>query len=85
VNYGGTGVKKDEKKEVIKAIHYKEVQDFLNFVKSYERLEVEFTCSICMEKITAQNFKAAIRLSGKILFCCDKPECYKIFTEITRR
>jgi len=78
-------MKKDEKKEVIRAIHYKEVQDFLNFINSYEKLEEEFTCPICKRKITAQNFKATIRWSGKILFCCDKPECYKIFTETTRR
>jgi len=77
-------VVRNKKKEVIKAIHFKEVQNFLELLESKETLKEKIVCNICKEKITEQNFKAAIYLSGAFLFCCTKPKCYDLFIENIR-
>jgi len=78
-------MKIDEKKEVIKVIHYKEVHNFFKSIECEEKLEKDLICHICKKKITEQNFKATIRWMGKLLFCCDKHECYRVFTETIRK
>ena len=71
-------------KEVIKIVHHKEAGDFLKFIIRLEKIE-EATCYICGAKVTLENFKALTRKSGKILFCCDKLECYRFFIETLRK
>jgi len=68
-------------KEVIKIVHHNEVGDFLETIIKLEKLK-EATCYKCGAKVTTENFKALTRKYGKILFCCDKLECYRSFTEI---
>jgi hypothetical protein len=58
-------------KEIIKIVHYKEVKNLLDSIIGLEKVEIEIACNICGTKITAKNFKALTRKSGKILFCCD--------------
>jgi len=84
MNHGGGKTETINMKEVVKIVHYKEVEDFLESIIKLEKIG-EATCSICGAKITPENFKALVRKSGKILFCCDKPECYRLFIETLRK
>jgi hypothetical protein len=68
-------------KEIIKIVHYKEVKNFLKSIISLEEFKGEIICHFCGTKITAKNFKALTRKSGKILFCCDNPKCYIAFVK----
>jgi len=84
MNYGGGKTKTINIKEIIKIVHHKEVGDFLESIIKLEKIE-EATCNICGTKVTPENFKALVRKSGKILFCCNKPGCYKLFIETLRK
>ena len=74
----------NDTKEIIKVVHHKEVKDLLESIIRLEKFEMEITCYICGAKITAENFKALARKSGKILFCCNDPKCYKLLIETLR-
>lgn len=78
-------MKKHETKEIIKIVHYKEAEDLLKSIVSLEKSEGEIICYICRTKVTSRNFKALTRKSGKILFCCNNPECYKLFVKSLRK
>jgi len=68
-------------KEIVKVVHHKETKEFLESIIRLEKFEHEITCYFCGTKITPKNFKALTRKSGKILFCCDKPVCYRRLVE----
>jgi len=70
-------------KEVIKIVYHKEVGNFLESLIRHEKLG-EATCYICGTKVTLENFMALTRKSGRILFCCNKIECYRSFNDILR-
>lgn len=72
-------------KEIVKTVYYKEAKDLLESIIRLEKIEEEITCYVCGTKITPENFKGLTRKSGKILFCCDNPKCYRLFVETLRR
>lgn len=77
-------MKTHDEKEIIRGVHHKEVGDFLESIGRLEKSEGEIVCHICGTKITSENLRAVTRKSGKLLFCCDNPECYKALTETLR-
>lgn len=72
-------------KEVVRAIYHKDVANFFKSMGLSEKLaQGELRCSICEAMITLGNFKAVVRKSNKLLFCCDKEPCIQKFTSILR-
>jgi len=67
-------------KEVIRTIYHKRVANFFESIGLFEELEKgKIHCFVCGEIITLDNFRAVIRRSGKLLFCCDKESCIHEF------
>ena len=78
-------MKTNETKEIIKIVHYKEAEALFKSILSLGKDEGEIFCYVCRTKVTSRNFKALTRKSGKILFCCDNPECYRLFFKSLRK
>ena len=78
-------MKTHETKEIIKIVHYKEAEALFKSIVSLGKPEGEIICYLCKTKITSRNFKALTQKSGKILFCCDNPECYRLFVKSLRK
>jgi len=73
-------------REIIRAIYHKDVVNFFKSIGLFDELErSEILCSICGEKITAENFRAVTRKSNELLFCCNKDSCVQKFTSYLRR
>ena len=78
-------MKTNETKEIIKIVHHKEADTLFKSIVSLGKHEGEIICYVCRTKVTSRNFKALTRKSGKILFCCDNPECYRLFVKSLRK
>lgn len=67
-------------KEVIRAIYHKDTANFFESVGLSKKLkEGKLKCIICGETIRIDNFRAVMRKSGKLLFCCNKESCIQRF------
>lgn len=79
-------MKNKQQKEIIRAIYYK---DLANFIESIGLLETlrrgEIRCSICGEQIAINNLKAIAKKSGEYLFCCEKELCIQKLASIMRK
>jgi hypothetical protein len=63
-------------KELIRAIHYKDVYSFFASHDLLEELEAgKIRCARCADLISLKNFRAVTRLQGKLVFTCDKESC----------
>lgn len=69
-------VRAKEKEEIIRTIYHKDVADFFKLIGLYKELEQgKLRCTVCEELITLENFRAVIRISDKLRFCCNKESC----------
>lgn len=67
-------------REVIRAIYHKDVIGFFQSVGLSEKLaQGEIRCIICEGIITRDNFRAVLRKSDDLLFCCGKESCIHEF------
>lgn len=74
-----------KEKEVVKAVYHKDVTKFFESIGLTEELsQGKLFCSICGAIITTDNFRAVLRKSGELLFCCDQESCILKFTLLTK-
>lgn len=78
-------MKTKSEKEIIKAIHYREVKDFLDAILKNEKLKSSIVCHNCGVNITPMNFRAIVKKSENLIFCCDNQDCYMKFVEKIRK
>ena len=63
-------------KEVLQAVHPVDVYSFFEGLGLAQDLEARrISCRCCGDVITADNFRAATRHHGKLMFACTKDEC----------
>lgn len=63
-------------KEVFRAIHSAELEDFFRRLGVFEKFnEGELRCHVCGVSIDTENFGAVTRKGGALLFLCSKETC----------
>lgn len=70
-------------KEIIQAVHPLDVASFfegLNLGGAFDAGHIR--CHKCGDVITIDNFKAATRHGGELLFACTKQECLNVLATI---
>jgi hypothetical protein len=66
--------------EIIRAVYHEDVEIFFEYLNlSKELAEGKIHCMICNETITIDNFRALIKKTNKLLFCCNKEFCIQSF------
>ncbi len=73
-------------KEQFRALHPADVLAFFQGLGLSEEVNAgRVRCTNCGDAISAENFRAATRHQGRLLFVCNKPGCLVALTEISNR
>jgi hypothetical protein len=63
-------------KEIVQAVHPVDVRSFFEGLNLAGNLDARrISCHRCGDVITVDNFRAATRQNGKLMFACNKDEC----------
>jgi len=70
-------------KENIQAVHASEIDNFFNSLNISESISAsKIRCYGCNEIISKDNFQAATRHKGKLLFSCNKEHCISKLAQV---
>ena len=73
-------------KELFRALHPADVLAFFEGLGLSEEISAgRVRCANCGDAITTENFRAATRHQGRLLFVCNKPGCLVALTELSKR
>ena len=74
-----------EQERELKAIHASDLSDLLQKFEIYDKFtNSEITCNVCEDIISNKNVGSIQKLSGKLLFTCNKPTCYNKVVKTTK-